>query len=103
MAVQLNWVSHITSELTRRREFNQASPDESSCETRYRRSRPTICSMPPPNLEFQTINNFTWLRSHNVGRSRPIVGRDNHMSVDSKAGVYTLASDACERAKHSRK
>src|SRR5205823_213197 len=29
-------------ELTRRREFIQASPDESSCETRSRRSRPTI-------------------------------------------------------------
>src|SRR6266404_9960513 len=35
--------SNITAELTRRREFNQASPDESSCETRSRRSRPTIC------------------------------------------------------------
>src|SRR5437762_13675813 len=32
-----------TVELTRRREFNQASPDESSYETRSRRSRPTIC------------------------------------------------------------
>src|SRR3989442_337367 len=31
-----------TVELTRRREFNQASPDESSYETRYRRSRPMI-------------------------------------------------------------
>src|SRR5438067_1129831 len=44
---------NITVELTRRREFNQASPDESSCETRSRRSRPTICwvalsgTMPP--------------------------------------------------------
>jgi len=38
-----NWRSNITSELTRRREFNQASPDESSCKTRPRRSRPTIC------------------------------------------------------------
>src|SRR6267378_1923198 len=36
-----------TSELTRRREFNQASPDESSCETRSRRSRPTICYVSP--------------------------------------------------------
>src|SRR5438046_5909759 len=35
---------HITFELTRRREFNQASPDESSYKTRSRRSRPTICS-----------------------------------------------------------
>src|SRR5690242_10027084 len=33
-----------TVELTRRREFNQASPDQSSCEARSRRSRPTICS-----------------------------------------------------------
>src|SRR5258708_25957702 len=32
-----------TSELTRRREFNQASPDQSSYKTRCRRSRPTIC------------------------------------------------------------
>jgi len=32
-----------TVELMRRREFNQASPDESGCETRSRRSRPTIC------------------------------------------------------------
>jgi hypothetical protein len=32
------------SELTRRREFNQASPDQSCYETRARRSRPTICS-----------------------------------------------------------
>ena len=30
-------------ELTGRREFNQASPDESSCETGCRRSCPTIC------------------------------------------------------------
>jgi hypothetical protein len=29
--------------LTRRREFNQAAPEESSYETRPRRSRPTIC------------------------------------------------------------
>jgi len=35
--------SNITFELTRRREFIQPSPDESSCETRSRRSRPTIC------------------------------------------------------------
>ena len=35
----------LTSELTRRCEFNQASPDESSCETHSRRSRPTICSL----------------------------------------------------------
>ncbi|MDX6559965.1 MAG: pyridoxine 5-phosphate synthase [Blastocatellia bacterium] len=32
-----------TAELTRRREFIQASPDESSYETGFRRSRPTIC------------------------------------------------------------
>jgi hypothetical protein len=37
----------ITSELTRRREFNQASPDESSYKTRSRRSRPTICWVAP--------------------------------------------------------
>src|SRR5260370_25389214 len=36
-------VSNPTAELTRRREFIQASPDESSYETRPRRSRPTIC------------------------------------------------------------
>ena len=36
-------VCGLTSELTRRRESNQASPDESSYETRPRRSRPTIC------------------------------------------------------------
>jgi hypothetical protein len=30
-------------ELTRRRDFIQASADESSCETRHRRSRPTSC------------------------------------------------------------
>src|SRR5205809_5743278 len=35
--------SDITVELTRRREFTNASPDESSYETRSRRSRPTIC------------------------------------------------------------
>src|SRR5262245_21919795 len=33
----------ITVELTRRRDFTKASPDELSCETRSRRSRPTIC------------------------------------------------------------
>jgi hypothetical protein len=33
-----------TVELTRRREFIQASPEQSWCETRSRRSRPTICS-----------------------------------------------------------
>src|SRR5437660_8941384 len=36
-------IRRITIELTRRREFTRASPDESSCETRSRRSRPTIC------------------------------------------------------------
>jgi hypothetical protein len=35
----------ITVELTRRRAFNQASPDQLSYETRSRRSRPTICSI----------------------------------------------------------
>jgi hypothetical protein len=35
-------MSRPTVELTRRRDFIQASPDESSCETRFRRSRPTI-------------------------------------------------------------
>jgi hypothetical protein len=33
-----------TSELTRRREFTDASPDQLCYETRLRRSRPTICS-----------------------------------------------------------
>src|ERR1041384_2981323 len=36
---------HRTVELTRRREFIQASPDQLSYETRSRRSRPTICSV----------------------------------------------------------
>jgi hypothetical protein len=36
--------SGITVELTRWREFNQASPDQSSYKTRSRRSRPTTCS-----------------------------------------------------------
>src|SRR5437016_1149153 len=39
-----NFADRRTFELTRRREFNQASPDESNYETRSRRSRPTICS-----------------------------------------------------------
>jgi hypothetical protein len=43
MFVRLRPSRHPTIELTRRREFIQASPDESSCETRSRRSRPTIC------------------------------------------------------------
>jgi hypothetical protein len=47
---------HPTVELTRRREFNQASPDESSCETRSRRSRPTICWVAPASK--RTISNF---------------------------------------------
>src|SRR5712692_9167891 len=44
--VMCDWAPNIwriTVELTRRREFIQASPDESSCETRSRRSRPTNC------------------------------------------------------------
>jgi hypothetical protein len=40
----LHNVKRLTSELTRRRDFNQESPDELSYETRSRRSRPTICS-----------------------------------------------------------
>src|SRR5262247_2287047 len=36
-----------TTELTRRREFTNPSPDQSSCETCSRRSRPTIgCARP---------------------------------------------------------
>src|SRR5438270_8452655 len=35
----------LTAEWTRRREFIQASPDQLSYETRFRRSRPTICSV----------------------------------------------------------
>src|SRR6266404_5134230 len=46
-AVRFEKRRRITFELTRRREFNQASPDESSYETRYRRSRPTICWASP--------------------------------------------------------
>src|SRR5436309_11654144 len=47
-----------TVELTRRREFNQASPDESSYETRSRRSRPTICSMPRWNESLALVMNL---------------------------------------------
>src|SRR5712692_9734224 len=36
-----------TAELTRRRDFTQASPDQLSYETRSRRSRPTICWVAP--------------------------------------------------------
>src|SRR5438445_8561239 len=36
--------SNITVELTRRRESKHPSPHQASCETRPRRSRPTICS-----------------------------------------------------------
>src|SRR5688572_5664096 len=35
--------SRRTVELTRRRQFIQPSPGQLSCETRYRRSGPTIC------------------------------------------------------------
>src|SRR5438105_14471846 len=38
--------SGLTSELTRRRESKHPSPHQASCETRYRRSRPTICWRP---------------------------------------------------------
>ena len=34
----------LTIELTRRRDFTLRSPDQLSCETRFPRSRPTICS-----------------------------------------------------------
>src|SRR5437879_11081828 len=37
-------VSRPTVELTRRRESKHPPPHQASCETRYRRSRPTICS-----------------------------------------------------------
>jgi hypothetical protein len=37
-------LSDPTVELTRRREFTNAEPDQLSYETRSRRSRPTICS-----------------------------------------------------------
>src|SRR4030088_3605509 len=37
-------VSRPTSELTRRRESKHPPPHQASCETRPRRSRPTICS-----------------------------------------------------------
>ena len=48
-----------TVELTRRRDFTNASPDESSCETRSRRSRPTICSAATNQLTryLASINN----------------------------------------------
>src|SRR6267378_4621377 len=39
---------HLTVELTRRRESKHPPPDHSSCETRSRRSRPTICCAPTP-------------------------------------------------------
>ncbi len=41
--IQDGVISGITAELTRRRDFIHASPDQSRCETRSRRSRPTIC------------------------------------------------------------
>src|ERR1051325_10913749 len=50
-------LSGLTVELTRRRDFFQPSPDQSSYETRSRRSRPTICYgampedvRPPPSF-----------------------------------------------------
>src|SRR5947209_9822792 len=49
-------ISNPTVELTRRREFIQASPDESSYETRSRRSRPTICS-----AAFGLMNEFAFV------------------------------------------
>src|SRR6266498_1190785 len=52
--------SRRTFELTRRREFNQVSPDGSSCETRPRRSRPTICYVSPPNQKRASIVFFAY-------------------------------------------
>src|SRR6266436_2437543 len=48
--------SNPTVELTRRRESKHASPHQVSCETRSRRSRPTICSM--AHLENTLAHNF---------------------------------------------
>src|SRR5689334_3329923 len=50
--------SHPTSELTRRREFIQASPHHSLCETHPRRSRPTICSAQSRNPELFFVGDF---------------------------------------------
>src|SRR5437016_7995261 len=41
------WESNPTVELTRRRESKHPAPHQASCETRSRRSRPTICWATP--------------------------------------------------------
>src|SRR5438874_582486 len=61
-------IAGITSELTRRREFIQASPDQLSYETRSRRSRPTICYGAPERR--QAFNGFAVL-THSLHHDEP--------------------------------
>src|SRR5436190_5084041 len=44
---EIPMLSNPTVELTRRRESKHPPPHQASCETRSRRSRPTICSVAP--------------------------------------------------------
>jgi hypothetical protein len=53
-------LARITVELTRRREFNQASPDQLSYETRSRRSRPTIRYAAPSSTECNEESIEAW-------------------------------------------
>jgi len=86
-----------TSELTRRREFIQASPDELRCETRSRRSRPTICYVSPflrarrsmtrlPAIEFANRSR----RACNVHSARTMSGSDGAFASPGKNQI-TLA------------
>jgi hypothetical protein len=51
-------------ELTRRRDFTNASPDQLSYETRSRRSRPTICSV-APLIKRRCATLQIWVKTNN--------------------------------------
>ncbi len=75
----------LTSELTRRRDFIQPSPDESSYETRSRRSHPPFCS---------TASHETKSERHNYDR---IPGSWFFITAYG-AGARALFSPSTERA-----
>jgi hypothetical protein len=68
--------------LTGRREFIQAAPEESICETGYRRSGPTICYA-APEWDAPTIQHDDRARDHNT----PI---ETRLPILSRAMVATM-------------
>src|SRR5438270_13748369 len=99
------FICRPTVELTRRRDFTPPSPNESSYETRSRRSRPTICwarDQESPDVLCPLLrrdpDHITQLLAAVFASDLPATG-SRHIDADCHLGI--VISRAC-RVRHLR-